>query len=707
MRPLRALALLLVFAVRAAADEAPAIDKLVEQLSARESVVRREAAYQLDKLGPAAKPALPALINALGDSDKQVWSTVIGTITQLGPDATEALPALIESLDSRTSRGGRDRDRRQMLFRVAHAISRIGPAAIPPLIEALKSEDLMARAGAAKALGGIGPAAREAIPGLIANLRNEQPDERLATIDALALIGREAVPALGEALGSSAPGVRAGAALALAEIGRDAQGLAVKVADAAEKETDPAVRAALFAAVPKVGVDPARAVGLLLRGVKDGNDEVRHAAINAIYLLRSANDLLIPALITLLRDPNPTLSERAAIVIGRLGPSASGAVPTLLEVLRQRTPPPPAYVDALGQIGPAAVPPILRAIEKENPDQLTREHWSVTCLKTVGGAAIAPLSTALADSSVSIRLAAARALGELGPVAAPAFSSLVSAAGDADPRVRATVLGALVNSRVQTLAAVSRIESALKDESPIVRLTAAQLIPHLGEQARPLAPALLAALGDRDSAVRLAVIQALPTIAGGATPAIDPLLQLLPAADAETRARVLAAFAGMGAGAKSVLPEVRNRLQDADPTVRAAAMIAFAKIEEPNERLAVLIAGLDDTALAVRQAATKEIALLGDKARDATGRLTAMLRHDDERDAAFEALRQISVRSIPDLITMLGDRDLTVKKFATQRLARLGPDAKEAIPALEAIVRGGERGELKRDATEALKRINP
>ncbi len=692
---------------RLRAEDAPPLEKLIEQLSARENAVRREAAYQIEKLGPAAKPAIPALIKALSDSDKQVWSTTIDTLANLGPDAAEALPALIETLDSRNNRSGRDRDRRQILFRIAHALSRIGPVAIPPLIEALKSDDGMARAGAAKALGGIGPNARDAIPGLIANLRIDQPEERREMIDALALIGRDAVPALGEALGSSEAVVRAGAALALAEIGQDALSLAAKVADATARETDPTARAALFGAIPKTGVEPTRAVELLLRGVKDDNAEVRHAAINAIYLLRSANDRLIPALVTLLRDPNPTLSERAAIVLGRLGPGASSAVPALLEVARKRTPPPPAYIDALGQIGPAAVPGVLHAIEQENPDQLTRDHWSVKCLQGIGGGAISPLATALADSKVSIRLVAARALGELGPVAAPAFGALVAAAGDADPRVRATVLGALVNTRVQTLSAVSRLESALKDSSPIVRLTAAQLVPHLGESARPLAPTLLATLADRDPAVRLAVMEALPTLGSGATPSIDPLLQLLPTADAETRARVLTVFAGIGAGAKTALPEIRHRLSDPDPAVRAAALSAFAKIEEPDPRVPVLIAALDDPSLPVRQAAAKEIASVGDKARDATSRLTAMLQHEDERDAAFDALRQISVRSVPDLIIMLRDRDLTVKKFATQRLARLGPDAQEAIPALEALLRGYERSELRNSVTEALKRINP
>ncbi len=689
------------------AEEAPSIDKLVEQLNARENAVRREAATQIAKLGAGAKPALPALIKALNDPDKQVWSTVIGLIATIGPDAAEAVPTLLEAIDSRKNRGGRDRDRQQILMRSAYALTRIGSAAQPPLIEALKSDDGMARAGAARALGGMGAAAREAIPGLIENLRRDQPDERRETIDALGLIGADAATALGDALSHSEALVRAGAALALAQLGRGASGLAEKVAEAAARETDPAVRAALFAAVAKVGLEPGRAVELLIAGVKDDNDAVRHGAINAIYLLRSAHAQLIPALVSLLSDPKPQWSERAATVIGRLGPSASATVPALLEAARKRSPAPPVYFDALAQIGPAAVPGVLRAIEKENPDTLIRDHWSVKCLQKIGGEAVAPLAAALADGSISIRLVAARGLGELGPVAAPAFPALAGAAGDADPRVRATALGALVSTRAQRLAAISRVEAALKDSSPMVRVAATQLVPYLGDEARPLAPTLLAALGDSDPAVRLAVVQALPTIGAAAEPALGALLQLLPKAESQTRVQVLQVFASIGGSAKAALPEVQSLLKDSDAAVRAAALLALAKIEEPEARLAILMSGLDDPALPVRKVAAQELAALGDKAREATTRLTAMLQRENERDFAFDALRQISPRSVPDLVTMLTDRDLAVKLFATQRLGRLGPEARDAIPALEAILSGQERSELKRNVTEALKRINP
>ncbi len=54
----------------------------------------------------------------------------------------------------------------------AFALGRIGPAAVPALIAALKDKDRQVRWYAASALGRIGPAAKEAVPALEAAARD-------------------------------------------------------------------------------------------------------------------------------------------------------------------------------------------------------------------------------------------------------------------------------------------------------------------------------------------------------------------------------------------------------------------------------------------------------------------------------------------------------------------------------------------------------
>jgi len=697
-----------LLAVTASAEEAVPLEKLVAQLSASDVASRREASYQIARRGPAAKDAVPALITALADGDKQVWSMAIATLAELGPLSADAIPALIAGLDPRQKSGPRYRKGAEVPFRSAYALSRIGAPAIPPLLEVLKSQDSVARGAAARALGGMGPVAKEAILPLIENLRFDPPMERRETVEALGAIGREAVAPLADALANPQALIRAGAALALAQVGADAKPIAAKVAGLATTEKDAAVRGALFTAIPKLGVEPARGVAILVAGARDDDAAVRHAATNAIYVYRTAQPQLVAALTALLRDPNPTASERAAAVLGRLGPVSAPAVEALLEMARQRVPANPIYLETLGRIGADATPGILRALEKENPDSITKDHWSVRCVPIIGGEALPELARALTRPKVSLRIFAARGLRELGAVAAPAFDAIQAATADADPRVRAAALGALVGTRAHGVVAMSKVESALKDPDAIVRIAAAGLVEELGERARSVAPTLLAALGDADAKVRAAVVDALPAVAGAAEPAVPRLLEVLPTADAATRVKILEVFAGIGPNARAALPATRQQMADANPEVRAVALHAVAKIDDPAARLPVMLAGLDDGDPRVRKAAAEEIAILGDKARDATGKLVPMLQRDAERDVAFDALRKINPRSIPDLILMLSDRDLNVKSFAVRRLASLGAAAKDAVPAMkDLIARPGEREETRRTVRDALKKIEP
>src|SRR4051812_22263921 len=90
------------------------IEALAQQLAATDKELRREAAYELNSRAAEAGPALPALIKALDDQDKQVWADAVSAIAKMGPAAKDAIPALLEDLESRKSRGMREREKRQV-----------------------------------------------------------------------------------------------------------------------------------------------------------------------------------------------------------------------------------------------------------------------------------------------------------------------------------------------------------------------------------------------------------------------------------------------------------------------------------------------------------------------------------------------------------------------------------------------------------------
>lgn len=79
------------------------------------------------------------------------------------------------------------------------SLARIGPAAIPALIDALKDPNAEVRDRAAQALARMGPPARQAVPQLIAALQDPDWKVRRSAARALGQIGpdaEKAVPAL-------------------------------------------------------------------------------------------------------------------------------------------------------------------------------------------------------------------------------------------------------------------------------------------------------------------------------------------------------------------------------------------------------------------------------------------------------------------------------------------------------------------------------
>jgi HEAT repeat protein len=116
------------------------IAELIQQLHARESVKRIDAATALMRIGPAAKSAVPALVENL-KADPGEASMMINALLRIGPGA--ALPALVDALDSSD---------REVASNAAFAIGGFGRAArpvIPALLKALENPRTRSSAAAA------------------------------------------------------------------------------------------------------------------------------------------------------------------------------------------------------------------------------------------------------------------------------------------------------------------------------------------------------------------------------------------------------------------------------------------------------------------------------------------------------------------------------------------------------------------------------
>ncbi len=192
-----------------------AVPALIRALDDEEFFVRETAAKALGYLGPAAEPAVPALIDVLGDHRSFIRETAAQSLGYVGPRAKQAVLPLARAL------------RDQHLGPVAaRALSRIGVAAVPALIEALDDENARVRKNAALALGQIGPLASASIPKLIDALHDDAwllPGSAAWALGHIGSRAEAAVPALTEALGDESAILRMAAAEALGRIGSAAR----------------------------------------------------------------------------------------------------------------------------------------------------------------------------------------------------------------------------------------------------------------------------------------------------------------------------------------------------------------------------------------------------------------------------------------------------------------------------------------------------
>ena len=194
-------------------DARSAIDAIVAAPSDTRVEVKISACEALAGIGPEARSAVPQLAKALADEAEiiptaptylhdvgpSVRGSAAAAIGSMGPDAAFATSALIDALRSDNSLA-----RRQIYTR---ALSAIGPAAIRPLLRAVRDPQVRLRVGAVEALARMGDEIATALPELVMELGNEAEyngAETLRTIaddvsDILLELGDSAIPELRKA----------------------------------------------------------------------------------------------------------------------------------------------------------------------------------------------------------------------------------------------------------------------------------------------------------------------------------------------------------------------------------------------------------------------------------------------------------------------------------------------------------------------------
>ena len=202
-------------------------DEWAARLLATDPKVRALAEATLVKAAPRS---LPALRRLLAGADENVHVATLEIVRRIGPPA---IPVLVDLL----------RDQRVSMRREAvDALIDLTPQTEgiqPVLRRALRDEDATVAGDAARALGALGPRASPSVGALVRTLSHDDPYVRIYAAEALASIGPKAAAAtadLARAVGDPTPGVRWAACEALAGIGPAAASAVPQLIAALEDE---------------------------------------------------------------------------------------------------------------------------------------------------------------------------------------------------------------------------------------------------------------------------------------------------------------------------------------------------------------------------------------------------------------------------------------------------------------------------------------
>jgi HEAT repeat protein len=257
------------------------------------------------------------------------------------------------------------------------------------LVLALKARDFEPRYEAAVLLGRLGPKAKAVVPNLVEVMRNDEIGEvRFEAAKALGQIGaREALPALREALKDPDYLVRVFVAEALVKIDPDQDKVAVaalvECLRYSRQEFAEVPSPFVYQALAKLGPRARPAESVVMEGLKDRDLMNRLYALVALEKMGTDDSRLLPLLVAILTDPHHDLlagavarggasflapllvgrfggnqdefrrflfeldevrelgrlnRERAAVLLGKLGPKAADAVPALEAATRDADP---------------------------------------------------------------------------------------------------------------------------------------------------------------------------------------------------------------------------------------------------------------------------------------------------------------------------------------------------------------------------------
>ncbi|HEX4142021.1 MAG TPA: HEAT repeat domain-containing protein [Pirellulales bacterium] len=501
------------------------------------------------------------------------------------------------------------------------------------------------------------------------------------------------------------------------------------------KAKEPGVRWRSARALGAIGPGAADATAALAAALDDPDHHVRSHAAYALGTIGPASQKYVKALVARITDEDPHVRRAAIRAIDRLHPDSDEVVPAVAAALSAADPSVAlAAVQSLATYGEKALPTAIKVLSDAKPKSKAR-YWACVLLAEFGPkaeTAVDPLTEALSDEDVGIRMQAALALGQIGPAAKNAVPALMLTLDDSLMGVRYTAAYALgligdkkavpalkktsvgKDTLLNTLSiwAIAKIEpdnaqavdkaidaiiAAMEDKRPEVRQTAAQALWDLKAPHEKVGPALAAALNDEDPEVVSNVLDSLASLGEKIAPRVSTALE-----DPKRRAKALALVQRMGPQAKDCLPALLKLLDQksgavSDDETTSQALMALGAIgPDAADAVAAISESLDSKDPQVVAAACYALGRIGRPAVSALPEITKQLNNESlyTRVSAAWALVSIDERDkqreaklvLPLLLDALDNEVPLVQIEAAETLGALGPVANSALPKLQSLV---------------------
>jgi HEAT repeat protein len=522
-------------------------------------------------------------------------------------------------------------------------------------LEQLKDGDPLVREEAILVLTDARAAARAAMPGLQALLKDRSRGVRLRAALALWRIEgqtKPAVAAMTEVLGDPSSTQRAELLSYLGEMGGAAAGSAAVVLPLLHEE-DGIVRTQAMLAIRQFGT---AALPAILAALSDAKPRVRRDAFQALGLLGPSAKDAVPKLTALLDDDDAEMRRQALFALGHIGEAARSATKAILKRTRDRDAGVrAASLTALQTIAADAKGARAAALHAFKDSDLLVRCRGVLLLRQVDPqhADVLPQTLDLLEQPVG-RSELLLMLNQMGPSAGPAVPALAKLLDDADATTR----------RLATLT-----------------------LGNIGPAARPAVPALLRQLRSTDVNVRQMVVNALRAIRADSERLVPAVLEAVKE-DQTTRSMYLPLLADQGAKAAAAVPWLVEELHRPPSylTMQLAETLHQIDPQSAHKEAVPVLRKLLKPAGPWRAQAARTLRQLKPDDDEALQTLIECVTNDlNLREQACHHLGTLgksAQKAAPALRKALGDSTLSVRVAAAAALWKINGETEATVPVL-------------------------